>query len=132
MGYKHRSIQRPPHPRSGRSVDLWVELDPLQTSLSQHRCKRPLLKRAAPLGDNSHHNGGALGHIVYKRKKAHAAPLVTAGGSRGIGPKVMHHGHPRREAAVGHKYTLRTNFATSHRPKRQAAADNVRLFLQLV
>lgn len=32
-----------------------------------------------------------------------AAVLVTAGGSRGIGRKVMHHGHPRREAVVGHK-----------------------------
>lgn len=31
------------------------------------------------------------------------AALVTAGGSRGTEPKVMHHGHPRGEAAVGPK-----------------------------
>lgn len=32
-----------------------------------------------------------------------AATSATAGGSRGTEPKVMHHGHPHREAAVGHK-----------------------------
>lgn len=43
----------------------------------------------------------------YKRKgpldEVQAAALVMAWGSRAIGPKVMHHGHPRREAVVGHK-----------------------------